>query len=467
MTKRLCRQYSTISSTVTENSGDATHQQHYDVVIVGGGLVGTTMACSLGATPTTQHLKVCLIESQAVKPLHPLQSTPDLRTLSFNNTSVALFDAVGAWSLIKDTKRTAAFDQVRVWDASGGGGIHFANNGEPMGHILENNIVTAALFETSKQYSNVTLRSPVTVKNVDMSGGEVSDNPTTTITLSDGSQITTDLIIAADGGNSIIKKQLNMSSVGRNYNQKAVVCTLKIASNYQSNTLFQRFLPTGPIALLPLADGYASIIWSTNTLHANYLLELDDESFMTQLKHAWFSAASTSNNSAIELLHNLFSTNPNRMSGNELLLPPIESVASKRAAFPLRLDHTQSYVQQGLCLIGDAAHVVHPLAGQGVNLGLADVIALTKSLGEGVASGYSVGNRVLLDRYQEERQFENIKMMASIDTLFNLFTHSSLPIMAIRNVGMSILDTLTPLKNAIMSISKGNKEVLRGVGKQN
>ncbi|EFA83102.1 monooxygenase [Heterostelium album PN500] len=438
-------------------------QQHYDVVIVGGGLVGSSMACALGSTESTKHLRVALIESAPVQPLYPLTAEPDLRTLSFNHTSVGLFDAIGAWSLIKDTKRTAAFNQLKVWDASGGGGIHFQDNTESMGYILENRLVTSALLEASKQYESITIKSPASVKSVQL---QSTTQQQTTVTLANNEQLTTDLIIAADGGNSIIKKQLNLESLGKSYNQKAVVCTIKLAPGYQTTTLYQRFLPTGPIAMLPLADGYASIIWSTNVAHANYLLELDDDSFMVQMKHAWLSGAKTNgNNSIVDLLHNVLSTNPERLSGNEISIPPIERVSSKRASFPLRLEHTKSYTQRGLCLIGDAAHVVHPMAGQGVNLGLADVIALTQILSEGQATGYNVGNEMMLERYQENRKLENIKMMASIDTLFHLFGSSSLPITAIRNLGLTLLDNLSPLKSLIMSISKGTSN-LQGIGKE-
>ncbi|EGG14319.1 monooxygenase [Cavenderia fasciculata] len=434
--------------------------EKYDIVIVGGGLVGSSMACALGSSDYTKHLKVCLVESAPIQPLHPLTVEHDIRTLSFNNTSVALFDAIGAWDLIKGT-RIAPFNQLRVWDSSGFPGIHFKDN-DAMGYILENRVVNSALLERSRQLDNVTIKSPVQVKSVELTTKQSSSK--SRVFLSNDQQLETDLIIAADGGNSIIKKQIGVSSHGRNYNQKAVVCTIKLAPNHQPNTLYQRFLPTGPIALLPLSDGYASIIWSTNTIHANYLLSLDDESFMVQLNHAWFSPSKISNDSVHDALTTIFDLNPSGLSGQELHLPPIEKVSSKRASFPLRLDHTLNYTDKGLCLIGDAAHLIHPLAGQGVNLGLADVIALSKTISESVKSGYNVGDSMMLKKYEDERKIENIKMLASVDTLFNLFENNSFLVKSIRNIGLSILDNITPLKNLITSVSKGTKISLKGIG---
>jgi len=467
-------------TTTTSNTGNNGNREQYDVVIVGGGLVGSAMACSLGSNPNTSHLKVALIESA---PIQSVQDTlvspvPDIRTISFNHQTIQLFKDIGAWDIINATKRVNPFTQVRVWDTSGFGGVHFGEHSnfmsnpdqEYMGYIIENKVVTASLLERAKSFSNITIKSPSSVlslENYNINSNQQQTDSTTTETspndllpivkLKDNTEISAKLIIGADGGNSVLKKQLQVPSMGRNYNQRAVVCTLKLGVD-KCDSLYQRFLTTGPIALLPLSGGYANIIWSTNNLHANYLLELDDESFLDQVKHSFLSNDKPASTDFLgQLYNNYINLNPTNYSGNELYLPPIESLVSKRASFPLRIDHTFEYTHSRLCFIGDASHLVHPMAGQGVNLGMADVKSLSNKIGESVRSGYDIGDSMMLKTFEEERKGANMKMMLSIDTLFNIFNNNTLPMIALRNFGMSFLNHITPLKNIIVDISKGKK----------
>ncbi|EGC33361.1 hypothetical protein DICPUDRAFT_154588 [Dictyostelium purpureum] len=444
----------------TTNNNNSNNNGVYDIVIVGGGLVGSAMACSLGNNNNTKHLKVALIESSPIQTVNETTSNkiPDIRTISFNHQTIDLFKSIGVWDTIESTKRVNPFNQVRVWDTSGFEGIHFKDNNDIMGYIIENKVAVSSLLEKANSFENVDIISPLTVKSLE------NYNPNTSTTtnilpclkLSNDKDLHAKLIIGADGGNSIIKKQLKLNSVGRNYNQRAVVCTIKLGKSDHNDTLFQRFLTTGPIALLPLADGYANIIWSTNNLHANYLLELDDNSFLEQLKNSFLSSVPTNNNSVFDALSSVFNLNPSGLSGNEIYVPPIESIVSKRASFPLRIDHTFQYTMPRICFIGDASHIVHPMAGQGVNLGMADVKALTQMIEQSVQSGYDIGDAMMLKRFEEERKPENVKMMLSIDTLFNIFTNNSIAVTALRNFGMSFLNHVPILKNLIVGVSKGN-----------
>eukprot|EP01132_Coremiostelium_polycephalum_P004865 gene4865-6064_t len=417
------------------------------------------MACALGSNNDTKHLKVALIESGPIRPLYPLSEIPDIRTISLSNESIQYLKSIGVWDILENSGRVCPYNQLRVWDTSGFQGIHFENNNNskdsPMGYIIENNIVTSSLFEKIKSFENITIKSPFQVQsailnnnnnNVVEQQDENSNNELPSVKLNNGLELNAKLIIGADGGNSVIKKYLSTESVGRNYNQKAVVCTLKLGEGYKCDTLYQRFLSTGPVALLPLSNGYANIIWSTNVLHANYLLSLDDKSFLEQLHNAFLSPSESKNDSIRDLVNGIFNLNPTGFSGNEIYFPPIEKVVSKRASFPLRLDHTPQYVYDRLCLIGDACHVVHPLAGQGVNLGLYDVRSLTSVIAEAVRSGYDIGDKMMLSNFEKSRKLDNMAMLASVDMLYNIFTTTSTPAMAIRNIGMSILNQISPLK---------------------
>ncbi|KAK5583463.1 hypothetical protein RB653_005058 [Dictyostelium firmibasis] len=443
----------------------------YDLIIIGGGLVGSSMACAIGNNKSTKHLKVALIESSKIQSVEETISNPipDIRTISFNNQTIQLFKSIDVWDTIKSTKRINPFNQVRVWDTSGFEGIHFQdkdidnnnnnnNNNTTMGYIIENNIVTSSILAKVKEFDNIELFQQLSVKCLNDYDQETikSTSILPSVTLSNDQQLHGKLIIGADGGNSILKKQLQVPSMGRVYNQKAVVCTLKLGEQQQpNNTLFQRFLPTGPIALLPLANGYANIIWSTNLIHAQYLLELDDESFLEQVKDSFLKSPSTSNSSFFDIASNLLNLNPKGLSGNEIYMPPIESLVSKRASFPLRIDHTFNYTLPRVCFIGDASHLVHPMAGQGVNLGMADVKALSEIIQQSVQSGYDIGDPMMLKRFEEIRKPENLKMLLSIDTLFNLFTNNSILVTGIRNFGMSLLNNISPLKTLIIGVSKG------------
>ncbi|KAN0027852.1 hypothetical protein ACTFIV_009676 [Dictyostelium citrinum] len=459
--KRFCSQ--TINPAINKDNV-------YDIIIIGGGLVGSSMACSIGNNNTTKHLKVALIESSKIQSVEQSISNPipEIRTISFNNQTIELFKSINVWDTIKSTKRINPFNQVRVWDTSGFEGIHFKdkdlinndnnnNNNNAMGYIIENNIVTSSLLSKVKEFENIDLFEQTTVKCINDYNEETirTTSILPSVTLSNDQQLHGKLIIGADGGNSILKKQLQVPSMGRVYNQKAVVCTLKLGGTKENKTLFQRFLPTGPIALLPLANGYANIIWSTNLMHAQYLLELDDESFLQQVKDSFLKSPSTSNSSFFEIASDLFNLNPKGLSGNEIYLPPIESLVSKRASFPLRIDHTFNYTLPRICFIGDASHLVHPMAGQGVNLGMADVKTLSKIIEQSVQSGYDIGDSMMLKRFEEIRKPENLKMLLSIDTLFNLFTNNSILVTGLRNFGMSLLNNISPLKDLIIGVSKG------------
>ncbi|HRW65509.1 MAG TPA: UbiH/UbiF/VisC/COQ6 family ubiquinone biosynthesis hydroxylase [Candidatus Competibacter sp.] len=388
----------------------------YDLVIAGGGMVGSTLACAL----RDADLKIALLESAPLERIRPGEET-DLRVSAINRASQRIFAAVGAWSDMT-AWRVSPFRDMRVWDAGGFGHIHFdsATLGEPLlGWIIENRVIQYALLERVRQLPAVDLLCPAALETAwpeDAGGWRVR--------LTDGREFTTRLLVGADGAQSKVRELAEIDTRGWSYHQKALVANVRTAEPHQE-TAWQRFLPTGPLAFLPLHDGRCSIVWSTTPEQADQLLALDEYDFAHMLTEAF-----------------------ERRLGEIVQVGP-------RSAFPLRLQHARAYVKPGLALIGDAAHVVHPLAGQGVNLGLLDAATLAEVLLDGLAAGHEVGALRVLRRYERWRKSDNLPMLGIMDGFKRLFGNSLPPVRLLRNLGLNLTDAAGPLKNAMARRAMG------------
>ena len=388
----------------------------YDLVIAGGGMVGSTRACAL----SDADLKIALLESAPLEHIRP-GAESDLRVSAVNRASQRIFVAVGAWSGMT-AWRVSPFRNMRVWDAGGFGQIHFdsATLGEPLlGWIIENRVIQYALLERVRQLPAVELLCPAALETAwpeDAGGWRVR--------LTDGREFTTRLLVGADGAQSKVRELAEIDTRGWSYHQKALVANVRAAEPHQE-TAWQRFLPTGPLAFLPLHDGRCSIVWSTTPEQADQLLALDEYNFAQALTEAF-----------------------ERRLGEIVQVGP-------RGAFPLRLQHARAYVKPGLALIGDAAHVVHPLAGQGVNLGLLDAATLAEVLLDGLAAGHEVGALRVLRRYERWRKSDNLPMLGIMDGFKRLFGNSLPPVRLLRNLGLNLTDAAGPLKNAMARRAMG------------
>ena len=388
----------------------------YDLVIAGGGMVGSTLACAL----RDADLKIALLESAPLERIRPGEET-DLRVSAVNRASQRIFAAVGAWSGMT-AWRVSPFRDMRVWDAGGFGQIHFdsATLGEPLlGWIIENRVIQYALLERVRQLPAVDLLCPAALETAwpkDAGGWRVR--------LTDRREFTTRLLVGADGAQSKVRELAEIDTRGWSYHQKALVANVRTAEPHQE-TAWQRFLPTGPLAFLPLHDGRCSIVWSTTPEQADQLLALDEYDFAHMLTEAF-----------------------ERRLGEIVQVGP-------RGAFPLRLQHARAYVKPGLALIGDAAHVVHPLAGQGVNLGLLDAATLAEVLLDGLAAGHEVGTLRVLRRYERWRKSDNLPMLGIMDGFKRLFGNSLPPVRLLRNLGLNLTDAAGPLKNAMARRAMG------------
>ena len=387
----------------------------YDVVIAGGGMVGATLACALGNSP----LSVALLEDTPLECIRP-GAELDLRVSAITRASQRIFAAVGAWEGMLSW-RVSPFREMRVWDAGGSGQIHFdsAALGEPLlGWIIENRVIQTALLEQVKTLDNVELLCPANLSLASVREQGVH------IQLQDGGELSARLLVGADGADSRVRHWARVDVGGWGYGQKAVVAAVGTEQPHQE-TAWQRFLPTGPLAFLPLHDGRCSIVWSTTLTQAEYLLELDEDAFALALGEAF-----------------------------EWRLGEITQVGP-RGAFPLRLQHAHTYVKPHIALVGDAAHVVHPLAGQGVNLGLLDAAALAEVLLAAVAAGQDIGLLQVLRRYERWRKGENLLMLGVMDGFKRLFGSSLPPVRWLRNMGLNLTDMAGPVKDLIARRAMG------------
>ncbi|MDH5300614.1 MAG: UbiH/UbiF/VisC/COQ6 family ubiquinone biosynthesis hydroxylase [Gammaproteobacteria bacterium] len=391
----------------------------YDVVIVGGGMVGAAIACALAP----QELRIAVLDAHEARTDWQPDQPFDLRVSAITRASQRFLTAVGAWPNMV-ARRVHPYHDMRVWDATGQGQIHFdsAELAEPdLGHIIENSVIQAALVERMRDFANIHYFAPS--KPVALH----TDATHARLQLQDGRELHSKLLIGTDGARSWVRETLGIQTTGWPYGQKAVVCVVTTEHSHQ-DTCWQRFLPTGPLAFLPMAGNHSAIVWSTSHEQAEELLALDETDFLQRMTDALGDT-------------------------------PLGRVAStgKRAAFPLRLQHSHEYVRERVALAGDAAHAIHPLAGQGVNLGLLDAAALVEMISDRLQQGRDFGRRHNLRKYERARKSDNLLMMASMDGFKRLFSNDIRTLSLGRNLGLDAMDRLAPLKHEVIQHAMGLK----------
>ncbi|MDH3407532.1 MAG: UbiH/UbiF/VisC/COQ6 family ubiquinone biosynthesis hydroxylase [Gammaproteobacteria bacterium] len=387
----------------------------YDVVIVGGGMVGASVACALG----NSSLKVALLDRVPVPA--PPEKDYDLRVSAITLAAHTLFENLGAWSGMA-RRRVSPVREMRVWSGEGSGAIHFnaAEIGEPaLAWIIENSVIQAALIERLHQFTNIHSLCPVGITNITL-----ADNGAV-VTLNDERTLMAKLLVGADGADSGVRRAAGIETQSLDLHQKGIVATITTEKPHEA-TARQRFLATGPLAFLPMDEPQTcSIVWSADTARADQLFALDDAAFIHELQNAMGES-----------------------------LGAIQTV-SPRAAFPLALSHARAYTAPHLALVGDAAHTVHPLAGQGVNLGFLDAATLAEVLLDATVKHKDIGAHEVLRRYERWRKGNNLAMI-SITGGFKYLFGNDLPVVSqLRNWGLDLTNAATPVKNFIMRRASG------------
>lgn len=385
-----------------------------DVAVVGGGMAGAATALALARAG----FATALLEARQPKPWDQADEV-DLRVVGLAPSSIALLQDLGVWTPIRDA-RCSRYTHMHVWDAESGAAIDFAAadaGHDALGCIVESRLVQWVLWNALPA-AGVRVFCPAQVAGVQAQEDRVG------LQLADGSALSARVVVAADGAASPLRELAGIATRGHDYAQRAVVAHVTTERPHR-HTAWQRFLPDGPLALLPLADGRSSIVWSMPEAAAQRVSALDDRAFMDALGVA-----------------------------SDFRLGRI-TATTPRAAFALRLQLATNYQGQRMVLLGDAAHAVHPLAGQGVNLGLRDVVELRATLLAARMAGRDIGAAHVLRRYARRRRSADTLDALSFDALARVYAWRVSPLVAARGAGVRLLDCLSPLKRRIAGHAAG------------
>ncbi|XP_022761933.1 ubiquinone biosynthesis monooxygenase COQ6, mitochondrial-like isoform X3 [Durio zibethinus] len=408
------------------NAGDPKKEsegQQYDIAIVGGGMVGLALACSLATRPLTKHLNIAIIDSNPAlgrKHFIKKEDLPDPRVSTVTPATISFFKDIGAWQYV-ERHRHAYFDKMQVWDYTGLGYAKYNARDadrDVLGCVVENKVLLSSLLSRVQ--------------------------------------------VGADGGKSRVRELAGFRTTGWNYSQNAIICTVEHA--VENHCAWQRFLPAGPIALLPIGDKFSNIVWTMNSKESSEFKSMSEDDFLKAVNYALdygYGPHPTSSLLGNADIFSWFKGDISRSANDCFEIPPkVVKLASERMAFPLSLRHANDYASKRVVLIGDAAHTVHPLAGQGVNLGFGDASTLSSVISEGIAVGIDIGEVSLLKKYETDRKPANVMMMAVLDGFQKAYSVDFGPLNILRAAAFHGAHYISPLKKSIISYASGEQRLL-------
>ncbi len=397
----------------------------YDIVIAGAGLTGAAFALAAAQGG----LKVVMIDPQPFDA--QLAPTFDGRSTAIAFSTFRMLDTLGLGESLRP--HACRMDHILVTDGRRPGAASHApssaflrfdadeiggrTGGEPLGYLVENRRIRVALAEAVIR-AGIEVRAPASVASVTTDAGKA------TVTLADGSILTAPLVVGAEGRGSTVRRAAGIETVGWTYGQSGVVATVRMGRDH-GNVAHEYFLPSGPFAILPLTDQRASLVWTETTRRGEALRSASDEAFHAHLMRRFG-----------EFLDDV-------------------TVEGPRFVYPLSLSLAEKLIAPRIALIGDAAHGVHPIAGQGLNLGLKDAAALAEVLAEAARLGEDLGSETVLERYARWRRFDNAALAAGFDAFVRLFSNDIAPVRFARNLGMAAVNRIGPLRRAFMQEAGG------------
>lgn len=397
-------------------------QQPYDAIIIGGGLAGLTCGLALSGDYLSIPLKTLIVD--AGPDLGSRTVTADARGSAITKSSCTMLQTLGVWPAVAD--QAQAFEKIIVTDGKTEAGtrpallsfLEAGETGSASAWMVENATLLSALIEQVQQTEQITFMGNTAVDTFDFNASSAS------ITTKDGRTFTAPLIIAADGRNSRARQAANIETVQWDYDQSGIAMTVHHELPHHGRAE-EHFRKAGPFAILPLTGNRSSIVWTEQTKYAEQLMQLPEAEFLDQFKQR-------------------FGTHLGDVR-----------LATGYAAWPLSVQIAKTFIGHRLALIGDAAHVIHPIAGLGFNLGLRDIAALSECLGDHVRRGLDPGGQNCLMAYEAWRRADTIMVAAACDGLNRLFSNSAAPVAGLRQAGLKLVDRLPPLKAFFMDQAAG------------
>lgn len=383
-----------------------------DILVVGGGLNGLPFAIAVADAG----LNVIVLEREA--PTDVTQAGFDGRVSAIAHASRNLLKSIGVWQHIAEAEPML---DIRITDGPSKFFLHYDHSqlgDEPFGHMVENRHMRQALLKRAGEIETLTLLAPAAYQSIDRGAEGVA------AILSDGQEIRARLVVAADGRQSSLRKMAGIETVGWSYDQSGIVCT--VAHELPHNGVAQeRFLNPGPFAILPMSNNRSSLVWTEQTDTAAAIMKLSDNEFQSEMAKRFGD-----------------------------YLGKLE-VVGPRWSYPLALHQSNDYISDRLALIGDAAHGMHPIAGQGLNLGLRDVAALAEVVIDAARLGLDPGTMNVLTQYQRWRRFDSMVLLAITDGLNKLFTADIAPVRLARDLGLAAVNKMPKLKGSFMEHARG------------
>ncbi|KAJ2719005.1 putative ubiquinone biosynthesis monooxygenase [Coemansia sp. Benny D115] len=468
--RAAARSVSSVVAQPETGTAGSTDPRLYDVVIVGGGAAGCALASVLGLSKRLKNLRVALVDPGKLEDTRKWEPPTDTylpRTLQITQSNKKYLESHGIWDQCY-TDRVQACDRAVVTDAAGGGKLDldvrdYGVSSESVAYMIETKNLVSGMLRSVHKGGAVDVYERVKVASIDRGSFAATKWPV--VALSDKRRLQARLLIGADGGNSAVRKYAGIGVYGTEYKQYGLVATMCLEE--LNGAAFQRFLPSGPIALLPFPGGFANLIWSLGTEQVQLLKTVSDDTFAGLVNAAFrltpgeieyfagmIRAGASSEAVKAEVCWRLdvFAQNNKADNGQAGVLPPVAAAVlpKSRLSFPLRMRIVDSLVGERVALVGDAGHVMHPLAGQGLNMGLEDVQSLVGVLERAVGAGQDIGSRDVLQGYARQRHVRNLAMQGVVDKVWHVFGTDIKPVTWARSLAMSGLDLVPGIKRLLV-----------------